>query len=566
MSLINDMLNDLEKSGDKKKKTAKKSEAIEKEEKKIVKKTVKNTVKKTSKKISKKKDEVLVNKTEEVADVSNEVSENSSLDSEDNSIEEIEVPIADSKDDNNNESDLAVVQSLEKNNVSKEPIETKKEIKYKESVEPAITLKEDNSSDFLAELDNMIADGEKFEDSSSVNSNKVPKLENKDLSSNLDNVVNNVSASKENNISKDIVSPKVDNAIDMDNAASDPLSESDKIIGDEIEDSIKKHFDGSGKENKLKSWVHENLDKVNFPKVNFGKKIVISKNLKIVLIICSATLFAIIGHKMYGRLFSISSIEMGSTSINNSVEEDIVETTNDFIHQEVEKLKSIAKDPNILEKEVEFTEESAEKIEFGEPQSIAEEDAWKLFYEEHKKLVSEGKFHEAELELLREMVIDDDNLELKELLIKLYLKQGRAVEARKLLQQGLKINPKHSGLIRLKINMFVMNKKYAEALEYLGESAMPSMTEDPEYYALIADLNKYTGEYKKAIDIYQELLSHYQDHARWWLGIALCYENVEDYNLALYSYRQSVKRGSLSYKLSRFSEDRIKLLSQYFDG
>lgn len=172
--------------------------------------------------------------------------------------------------------------------------------------------------------------------------------------------------------------------------------------------------------------------------------------------------------------------------------------------------------------------------EFLDPSAAEVQYELGLFHE------SLGEKKESERYLERAVALEPDNIDYKEALASLYLKEFNPDKAMPMLEDMVRCNPSRSDVIAQLINMYLSNKMYREAIEALsrlevleGRSTPISMEKfrlyrelgevekgfeeleelaaeypnDPSYRLIIADRYLAEGQQDKAWEIYEEVAS-----------------------------------------------------------
>jgi MSHA biogenesis protein MshN len=96
-------------------------------------------------------------------------------------------------------------------------------------------------------------------------------------------------------------------------------------------------------------------------------------------------------------------------------------------------------------------------------------------------------------------------------------------------------------------------QNWAQALTYLQYE--PDIFTYSDFYAMKAAALQKTGQHAQAVQVFQQLARQHPDQARWWLGMALSYDALQQQQQALVAYRQALVSGSA---LSVASVDYVK--------
>ena len=151
------------------------------------------------------------------------------------------------------------------------------------------------------------------------------------------------------------------------------------------------------------------------------------------------------------------------------------------------------------------------------------------------------------------------NNEARQTLVVLLIKSNKLVDAEQVLQVGLAASPDYIPFVELQAKLLVQQNNLQGALAVL-EQHSPALTEDPEYYALMAELQRRTGNGEMAVNLYQQLVSTFPQRSVWWMGLGMAQESLGSFNSALSSYRQALATGQLSPYLAAYAQSRIVAL------
>src|SRR5512135_3662745 len=114
------------------------------------------------------------------------------------------------------------------------------------------------------------------------------------------------------------------------------------------------------------------------------------------------------------------------------------------------------------------------------------------------ELKKSGKWAEAEKEIQEELRNAPGDLLLKTSLADLYLRRGRASEARIIAEEVLGQDPQHSQALSVLGYFFLQEHSPREALEYFRQAS--SRDPRPYFHLKIARALKEMGRYSEALD------------------------------------------------------------------
>lgn len=149
----------------------------------------------------------------------------------------------------------------------------------------------------------------------------------------------------------------------------------------------------------------------------------------------------------------------------------------------------------------------------------------------------------------------------RELLTGIYIKSGRIVEARTLLQYGMRISPSHTIFAKLYARILMDQNDNVTAISVLLRNP-PSQKVDSDYHALLAALYQKNKQHHKAATLYSQLLKYRQNQGVWWLGMAISLEALGNQEQARSAYEKAKNSGNLSKGLYQYTNQRVIALSE----
>ena len=151
--------------------------------------------------------------------------------------------------------------------------------------------------------------------------------------------------------------------------------------------------------------------------------------------------------------------------------------------------------------------------------------------------------HASALELARLLTKMNDSAALDALLARQSLysnSEFRMVAARRFLQMG----------------------DTAKAQQTL-EQSLPPIEQYMHYYSLLASVYQKQGQYLRQADIYQRLIEVHGDRAKWWLGAAIAWDHLKQYEAARKAYQKAKSLELNDAQLMAFADQRLKQLRGY---
>lgn len=163
--------------------------------------------------------------------------------------------------------------------------------------------------------------------------------------------------------------------------------------------------------------------------------------------------------------------------------------------------------------------------------------------------------------LSRYLETNRDAHQTRETYAKLLMSQGALSEASAVIDDGLMIAPNRSGYKKMKARLLMADNQYAQAATLLINRA-PVLAEDMEYHDMLATAQLAGRDYSNALATYTNLIRYNQNEGKWWYGIAVAYDGLNQPNSALQAYTQALQTPNLSGSLRQRSQRRISELRQ----
>jgi len=145
--------------------------------------------------------------------------------------------------------------------------------------------------------------------------------------------------------------------------------------------------------------------------------------------------------------------------------------------------------------------------------------------------------------------------------IALLLEQRRLDEARKLLQEGVAIDPSHTPYSLVLARVFIERGDFPASLEVLN-AAQRSAQGDADFSALHGNVLQRLARHREAADAYRDALRLAPDTGTAWVGLAMSLEALEHRPEAVEAFHRAVATRSLSAELRVFAEQRARLLQR----
>jgi MSHA biogenesis protein MshN len=157
------------------------------------------------------------------------------------------------------------------------------------------------------------------------------------------------------------------------------------------------------------------------------------------------------------------------------------------------------------------------------------------------------------------LIVEPTHSKTRKKLAALWFGREAWQEAENLLSQGIAMAPKDSELRMMQAKVFIKQSKYSSAYQVLRPLAL---LENIEYQIQLANTAQKISEHSGAITAYKLLIKMQPSKARWYLGLAIVYDQSSQFSLAISQYELALKRGDLSLDSKNFAQQRIQALGE----
>lgn len=182
-------------------------------------------------------------------------------------------------------------------------------------------------------------------------------------------------------------------------------------------------------------------------------------------------------------------------------------------------------------------------------------------YHRAADLLQKGRMADAGKHLRLALGIDAAHTPSRELLAGLMLQQGHWREAQELLEQGIHAVPAHYPFAQLLARVHVEHGADHKALVVM-EGSHRAGAENPEYVAFLAALYQRAGKHVEAVKTYSEAVTLNPQEGRWWLGMGISLEAVQDRDAAGAAYQRAINSGVLDDRLLQYARQRLAIVKK----
>jgi MSHA biogenesis protein MshN len=175
-------------------------------------------------------------------------------------------------------------------------------------------------------------------------------------------------------------------------------------------------------------------------------------------------------------------------------------------------------------------------------------------------LLGQGRGSDADESFAAAIAIDPAHEAARQALVALRLEGRRVDDARRLLQEGLAINPANVQFATVLARIFAERRDYATALETMQGAAGAAATGNADYQVLRATILQRLKRHADAVDAYQAALRLQGLNAPAWIGLGISLEALGKRAEAAQSFRHALEVGALPEDLRAFAEQRERAL------
>lgn len=173
--------------------------------------------------------------------------------------------------------------------------------------------------------------------------------------------------------------------------------------------------------------------------------------------------------------------------------------------------------------------------------------------------MKKGNMREATRLLILLSQREPDNLDVRKKLASVYFAEGQVEQAQQILEQALVKAPANTS-IRLMLGRLYTQQNMGEmAWEVISQ---PVVTTDTDFLGFRAGYANQQQKYDTAINDYRALTELQPAIARWWLGLGIAADKLEQRHLAVQAYQKALNRQGLEDDVELFVRKRIKDLSE----
>lgn len=174
-------------------------------------------------------------------------------------------------------------------------------------------------------------------------------------------------------------------------------------------------------------------------------------------------------------------------------------------------------------------------------------------------LVQQGRISEAQTGYEAALQLDAGHEAARQALVVLLLQDNRNADAERVLQDGLKLNIKHSDFAMLLARIQVDRDAAWSALLTL-QKTLPYAERKADYQAFVAALLQRLNRHKEAVVHYQAAVQLSPNSGVWWMGMGISLKALQRNDEARVAFKRALESRTLSADLQSYVSQQMKAL------
>lgn len=183
----------------------------------------------------------------------------------------------------------------------------------------------------------------------------------------------------------------------------------------------------------------------------------------------------------------------------------------------------------------------------------SDENVANQFYEKAVTLMKEGQITQAIPMLQQALVVNPAFKRAREALAVLFIKIDDMSSATHVLNAGVESSPTYYPFIKLKAQIYLSEGLTDKVIDLLTQN-MPTVSEYPDYYQLLASAYVKEKQYAVAADIYRQLIELNPHKGNWWFGLGASLNLSGKKNQASAAYQTALRQSDLKPEVRAYIE------------
>ncbi len=155
---------------------------------------------------------------------------------------------------------------------------------------------------------------------------------------------------------------------------------------------------------------------------------------------------------------------------------------------------------------------------------------------------------------------EPDNINVRKKLAAMQFSQGSYTKAQSLLEDGMGRHPDSADLRLMLARLHVQRKDLQQAHQVLMAHPVNAAV-NPDYVSYRASIASQLEDYQAAKEDYVHLINSQPSNGKWWLGLGVSEEKLNNQSAALLAYRQAQQFEQLTPQVQQFVQQRIRFLA-----
>ncbi|REL31819.1 tetratricopeptide repeat protein [Thalassotalea euphylliae] len=193
-----------------------------------------------------------------------------------------------------------------------------------------------------------------------------------------------------------------------------------------------------------------------------------------------------------------------------------------------------------------------------------------------ERAMAEKEGQKAEQLLQDALLLAPENKNARKQLAAIWFARGANQAAMNLLNQGISLSPNEPDFRLMKAKILLKNhqQNQAQSASQLSAQTSPQLTQafetlvalanvpQVEYQSMLATVAQQYQQLSAAVSAYQQLVLLQPNQAKWYLGLAIAFDQSSQFNDALNAYQQALAVGGLSLQTQQFAQQRMTELGE----
>lgn len=181
---------------------------------------------------------------------------------------------------------------------------------------------------------------------------------------------------------------------------------------------------------------------------------------------------------------------------------------------------------------------------------------------EGRALIQQQRYQAGAKLLNQAIQIDHSSAQPWQELVRVCVQAGDLPSAMDVATRGCEAYPNDVGLRVYRARLMVEPGDYDSALVVLQTGALPTIEASSDYYALLASVLQQLNRFDEAAEQYVLLTTTYPHRGDWWIGRAICADQLGSAQQAMAYYQQAINCQQLNSQLKQFAVQQLTRLGK----